>query len=134
MKQKITISFLMMFCFAALAILFYSGCESADSNSIEITPSYAELRVGQSATFHATGAQYFSWSLKDPTMGSLSSTSGEYVVYTARNREGNSSLRFQEISVNAAGSSSTETVSPSGTNDVTTTVSSGAAKATVKHL
>ena len=85
MKRLSTAMFMLTLCAAATPAIIFAGCESTDAGGIDVSPTYVELRVGQSATFHATGAQYFKWSLSNsaPQIGSLSSSRGEYVVYTA---------------------------------------------------
>ena len=122
MKRLSTAMFMLTLCAAATTAVIFAGCESTDAGGIDVSPTYVELRIGQSATFHATGAQYFTWSLSKPQIGSLSSSRGEYVVYTARSGSGDP----QVITVKSANSTG-----GSGSNAV---VSAHSATATVKHL
>ena len=126
MKRLSTAMFMLTLCAAASTAIIFAGCESTDAGGIDVSPTYVELRVGQSATFHATGAQYFTWSLSKREIGSLSSSRGEYVVYTARSGSGDP----QVITVKSA-SSTNAVVSASSTSAV---VSAYSATATVKHL
>ena len=112
--------FMLTLCAAASTAIIFAGCESTDAGGIDVSPTYVELRVGQSTTFHATGAQYFKWSLSKPQIGSLSSSRGEYVVYTARSGSGDP----QVITVESASSASSTSA----------VVSAYSATATVKHL
>ena len=114
--------FMLTLCAAASTAIIFAGCESTDAGGIDVSPTYVELRIGQSATFHATGAQYFKWSLSKPQIGSLSSSRGEYVVYTARSGSGDPQVITVESASSAGGS---------GSNAV---VSAHSATATVKHL
>lgn len=73
-------------CLGAIAVLMLSfGCEteSSDSASVTVTPSFVKLTIGASVTLSVSGGWDYHWSLQDTSCGSLSSSSGSSVVYTA---------------------------------------------------
>ncbi len=80
-------SFLLALCLAAVG-LFLTACESEKSGTgddvLDVTPSYAKLRAGQSVTLSAKGGSDYLWSLSNEEIGSLSSRHGSSVVYTAQ--------------------------------------------------
>ena len=80
-------SFLLALCLAAVG-LFLVACESEKSGTgddvLDVTPSYAKLRAGQSVTLSAKGGSDYLWSLSNEEIGSLSSRHGSSVVYTAQ--------------------------------------------------
>ena len=122
MKKTSAAMFILTLCAATVTAIFFAGCESTEAGGVEVTPTYVELRKGQSATFHATGAQFFTWTLSNTQIGYLSAARGETVVYTAR---GGETGVFQEIRVSSSANPTT------GSNNV---VSASSAIATVKHL
>ncbi len=69
----------------ALAVsLLLAGCEvDSVSSRISVTPSSAVVRKGQSVRFHAEGGYDYRWSLSDHSLGILSQTTGDSVVYTS---------------------------------------------------
>ena len=78
-------------CLAAVGI-FLAACESEKSGTgddvLDVYPSYAKLRAGQSVTLTAKGGSDYLWSLSNEEIGSLSSRHGSSVVYTAQVCEG----------------------------------------------
>lgn len=78
----------------AAGALVWTGCDVASANeSLTISPSSATLSSGQSAEFTVSGGYEYTWSLVagttsstttvSSTTGSLSSRTGNRVVYTA---------------------------------------------------
>ena len=71
---------------AALGLLV--SCEnekSASDSMLEVSPSSARLRRGQTVLLRASGGDNYIWEVQNPELGSLSSRSGSAVVYTALN-------------------------------------------------
>ncbi len=71
----------------SLVVGLAASCEnekSAGDSVLDVSPSYAELRRGQSVTLTAAGPYEFVWDLENAEIGSLSSHHGRSVVYTAR--------------------------------------------------
>lgn len=76
----------------ALAVLASTlllwGCETkdevSDKNTLQIKPAYATVKPGSSVTLHATGGANYYWTLEDAEIGSLNTSVGAAVVYTAR--------------------------------------------------
>ena len=101
---------------AVLSALFASGCESADSYSISVSPNYSKLKPGQSVTLTASGWSDYTWSI-DGSAAHLSATTGKSVVVTAES--GSFSNAVVNVIATAVGSG---TSSGSGTN---TTSSAG---------
>jgi hypothetical protein len=68
-----------------LPLMGMIGCEteSSDQASISISPNTAELDVGASLVFTASGWQDYSWSISRPDYGVLSTTTGDSTTYTA---------------------------------------------------
>lgn len=67
------------------AILVVAGCEASSPSEVTLTvsPDYVTLAVGQSVTLTATGWNAYRWYLSNSSIGLLSSTVGEQVVYRA---------------------------------------------------
>ena len=80
-------SILLALCLAAVGI-FLTACESEKSGTgddvLDVYPSYAKLRAGQSVTLSAKGGSDYLWELGNAEIGSLSSRHGSSVVYTAQ--------------------------------------------------
>jgi hypothetical protein len=68
-----------------LPLMGIVGCETeaSDQASISITPNTADVDVGASQVFTASGWQDYSWSLSRPGDGVLSTTTGDSTTYTA---------------------------------------------------
>ena len=101
---------------AVLSAFLASGCESADSYSISVSPNYAKIKPGQSVTLTASGWSDYTWSI-DGSAAHLSATTGKSVVVTAES--GSASNAVVNVVATAVGSGSS---SGSGTN---TTSSAG---------
>lgn len=68
----------------ALLAACCGGCESAESNGLEISTTRRDFaHKGETATLTATGWNEYKWSLSAPSIGRLSSSTGSSVVYTA---------------------------------------------------
>jgi hypothetical protein len=67
------------------AILVVAGCEASSPGemALTVTPDYVTLSVGQSVTLTAAGWNAYRWYLSNSSIGILSSTVGEQVVYQA---------------------------------------------------
>ncbi len=78
-------SFLALSAVLSATALFVASCENegGEVESIYISPSSASLREGQSVALTAGGGLTYTWALSNPAIGSLSSTKGPSVVYTA---------------------------------------------------
>ncbi len=67
--------------------VWLTGCETLDEegprNTLQISPSHATLGKNRSVTLSASGGANYRWAVEDPAIGSLSSTTGRSVVYTA---------------------------------------------------
>ena len=106
--------------FSALALVIAGGCESEKDydTEISISPVACKLNVNQSKVFTATGGENFRWSLKDPALGSLSSTAGSTVIYTATSLTGNQILTVTGTNIygeeKAAANASIQQGDPSG--------------------
>ena len=79
------------------------GCEtqSATEAEIVVTPASAELAVGESAEFTASGWDGYRWDLSDDKIGVLSRRTGSTVRYT--NISSASSNSVQTITVTGLG-------------------------------
>jgi hypothetical protein len=83
MKKLIAVA-----CFGLIGavILLLASCEteSVSNNDLTITPSSVGLRNGDTAVFTASGGFDYTWSLQNPTWGSLSAVTGPTTIYTDR--------------------------------------------------
>ncbi len=73
-------------CAAALVPLTFLliGCEVDSANrGIEISPSAATVKYGESVTLNALYGYVYTWSLSDSTLGTLNTYKGQQVVYTS---------------------------------------------------
>jgi len=86
---------------ASLALVAGSGCESADSYTISVTPAYQEISAGGSVTLTASGWSDYSWALDTDGVGSLNKKTGESVVFTAASDVSNTTVN---VTVTAVGS------------------------------
>ena len=112
---------------AVLSVLFASGCESADSYSISVSPNYAKIRPGQSVTLTASGWENYSWSLSSENGAHLSATTGKSVVFYAESTAGSNTV--YNVTATAVGSGS---VSGSGTNSTSSAGYTAKAKIVVE--
>ena len=115
---------------AAVVALFAAGCESADSYSISISPSYAELKPGQSVTLRAKGWSDYSWTLDNDTGVHLSGTTGSSVVLFAEKNAATGTV--VRVTATAVGSGGAGSSSSSSSNSVPTTTSSSGYTASAK--
>ena len=113
------------------SLLIFAGCESADLYTVDVTPAYSDVTaVNQTVSLSASGWSDYTWSLSDNTIGSLSATSGESVIYTAKTiPPAKSSHLMQVVMVTAKSSAAT---SSTGTNSTTQTSYTGSAK--IRHV
>lgn len=77
---------LYIFAAAVVAALFsMTGCEteSTAEHAMHIDPSYAKIGASGSIALKAHGGWNYHWSLSQGSIGSLSKTTGDSVVYTA---------------------------------------------------
>lgn len=91
--------------------------------SLNISPSYTKLAKGEKVTLKATGGKKYTWKIADSQKGSLSSTTGDTVVYTAQLCD-NAADFFQTITVTSD--------IDDGTGHGTTTTATGTA--TIMHF
>lgn len=102
MKKNIMICSLAIF-FTFISIVMI-GCESADGYSIDVNVSSYHVEKGESVAISASGWSDFSWSISNPSIGSLDKYTGSRVVYTSRAASGT-----QVVTVVARGTSATAT-------------------------
>jgi hypothetical protein len=104
---------------SAMALVIAGGCESEKDyeSEIAISPVACKIKVNESKVFTATGGENFQWSLKDPALGSISSTAGSTVIYTATSHAGNQILTVIGTNIygeeKAAANASIQQVDPS---------------------
>lgn len=116
---------------AALAVACFCGCESADSYEISVKPGNATVTsAAPSVALTASGWRDFQWALSDTSLGYLSSSKGDSVVYTARS--GSFAGGRQTITVTAVGSGTSGSSSSSSTN-ATASAGGYTAQAIVTH-
>ena len=102
-----------------MALVIAGGCESEKDyeSEIAISPVACKIKVNESKVFTATGGENFQWSLKDPALGSISSTAGSTVIYTATSLTGNQILTVTGTNIygeeKAAANASIQQVDPS---------------------
>ena len=111
---------------AALTACLSSGCESADSYSISVSPNYAKIKGGQSVTLNASGWSNYQWTLDNENGAHLSATTGKSVVFYA---ESGASNTVYNVTATAVGSSA---ASGSGTNSVSSAGYTAKAKIVVE--
>ena len=120
---------------------FFTGCESADSYTIDVSPSYSDVSsVNQSVRLTASGWSDYTWNLSNTDIGYLTSTHGESVTYVAKEIPTSTSTNsttatytLQTITVTAKGAISTTTTSD-GTNTTSTSSEVYTGKAIVRHV
>ncbi len=92
-----------------LPLLGMVGCETeaSDQASISVTPNTAEIALGASQVFTASGWQDYSWSLSDSSVGVLSTTTGDSTTYTAVLAMTSNSTQVLTVTANSAASGTT---------------------------
>lgn len=81
---------------------FFTGCESADSYTIEVSANRSDVTSSdREVLLTASGWSEYTWSLESENIGYLSSTHGESVIYTATEFPTNDTL--QTITVKTKG-------------------------------
>lgn len=82
MKLKSTLAFSLCATLGLVTTMLYSGCESAEDFSIEVSPAYSEVKAkGQTVTLTASGWSGYTWSLGSEEWGYLTSHNGKSVSY-----------------------------------------------------
>ncbi len=94
----------------ASLIFWTSGCETEPSEqiSVSISPNTAQLRLGESQEFVASGWEDYTWSLGTPGIGVLSTKKGNSTIYTAVT--GTNDVQTLTLTVNVRGAPSTNTI------------------------
>ena len=79
---------------SVVALVIAAGCESEkdDDSVISISPMSCKIKMHESRVFTASGGQNLRWTLKDPSLGTLSSTAGSTVTYVASSHSGDQIL------------------------------------------
>ena len=79
---------------SAVALVVAGGCESEKDydSEIAISPFACKIKINESKVFTASGGENFRWVVSDPALGTLSSTAGSSVIYTATSLTGNQVL------------------------------------------
>jgi hypothetical protein len=87
-----------------LPLMGMIGCETeaSDQASISITPNTADVALGASQVFTASGWQDYSWSLSRPGDGVLSTTTGDSTTYTAVRALSSNATQVLTVSANGA--------------------------------
>lgn len=98
----------------SLALVAGSGCESADSYTISVTPVYTEIHAGESVGLTASGWSDYSWKLDVDGVGYLNKTTGESVVFTAASDVSNTTVNVTVTAVGSGTGSSTTNSASSG--------------------
>ena len=140
MKKLITVA---CFCLFGAATLLQTGCEteSVSNNDLTITPSSIGLRNGDTAVFTASGGFDYSWSLQNPSWGTLSALTGPTTTYTDRYVPGSngnaSAVQVLTVTSSIQGANSSGTGGSSSSNDTTTATNAdviGTATAQIEHM
>ena len=125
MKLKSTLAFSLCAAIGLVAAVLYSGCESAEDFSIDISPAYAEVTAtGQRVTLTASGWSGYTWSLEHEKWGYLTSQNGKTVTYVVTEMP----TASDSLTVTATGIGTGESNSTSNTNSGV----SGSAK--IRHV
>ncbi len=104
---------------SAVALVVAGGCESEKDydTEIAISPVTCKIKIYESKVFTASGGENFQWSVSDPALGTLSSTAGATVIYTATSLTGNQILTVIGTNIygeeKAAANASIQQVDPS---------------------
>jgi hypothetical protein len=129
MKNKMPVLIAVAGIALASIVCFLTGCESESADTqVTVTPGGATIAGGQSIEFTASGGYDYTWSLSDPSLGTLNTRTGPTVVYTASSSS-SSSGTVQTLTVisSIAGAS---TVADTSTNTTTGAGYNGSATAT----
>ncbi len=127
MKLKSTLAFSLCVAIGLGAAMLYSGCESAEDFSIDISPAYAEVTAkGQTVTLTASGWSGYTWSLSSEEWGYLTSHNGKSVSYVVTEMPTASSTLT--VTATGLGTSSGGGTSPSNT------VSGVSGSAKIRHV
>ncbi len=108
-----------LYAISTLALVIAGGCESEKDydSEIAISPVTCKIKVNESRVFTAAGGENFRWSLHDPALGTLSSTAGASVIYTASSLTGSQILTVTGTNIygeeKAAANASIQQVDPS---------------------
>jgi hypothetical protein len=105
-----------LFGMVVLGVLFAGiGCETEPaSEKVRVSPDAATIRLGETASFVATGGFDYEWSLSNETLGTLSTRSGPTTVYTSRSDPGGSNTLQQVLTVTSRiGNATTSNAAPS---------------------
>ena len=111
---------------SAAALIFAGGCESEkeDESEIAISPVSCKIKVHESRVFTATGGEKYHWSVQNPSLGTLSSTAGATVIYTASSQTGDQIITVSGVNIygeeKAAANASIQQVDPSEGKSETT--------------
>lgn len=92
------------------------------SGSINVSPSSAILRQGESVTFTASGGGSYTWVLETPAYGILSKSTGNQVKYTSQYAASDSKAVVQKITITSDNGGTTVvlvTQQPSGIISIT---------------
>ena len=104
---------------SAVALIFAGSCESEkeDMAEISISPVSCKIKVHESKVFTATGADKYHWVVQNPSLGTLSSTAGTTVIYTASSQTGDQVITVTGENIygeeKAAANASIQQVDPS---------------------
>ena len=87
--------------FSAMALVFAGGCESEkeDDSEISISPVSCKMKIYESKVFTATGGEKYNWTVQNPSLGTLSSTAGATVIYTASSQTGDQVITVSGVNV-----------------------------------
>lgn len=98
--MKKTLLFLLILPVIAFCV-FITGCdtESATANNLSVSPSSATVNEGESVTFEVSGGYDYSWSMSEPTWGSLSSQTGSRTTYTSSYAPDTNTTSYQVLTV-----------------------------------
>lgn len=103
--------FLLLFASVAIcSLVLLNGCETTSaSDTPEISPSTATVRIGEAVEFRASGGFEYTWSLQNETMGRLDTRRGEKVVYRSmfNPTTSNSAIQIIRVKSKISGTSST---------------------------
>jgi len=109
-----------------VALVFTPGCEPAEGNRIVVTPAYAELRTSNpEVRLTASGWNEYEWELSNYTIGRLSATTGESVIYSTN---GEITDATQVVTVKGRNSGATTTTGGGGSGTNANNSASGSIK------
>ena len=123
-------NFRKVFCaISAMTLVFAGGCESEkeDESEMTISPVSCKIKVHESKVFTATGGEKYQWAVQNPSLGTLSSTAGATVIYTASSLTGDQVITVTGINIygeeKAAANASIQQVDPLGGESTSNTTS-----------